>query len=60
MVRQIAAEHGKKIRLTKVFNWAVKIAPLKVVKKVFGDLVYEKADTVDKYELKESIGLTEE
>lgn len=60
MVRQIAAEHGKKIRLTKVFNWAVKIAPMKVVKKVFGDLVYEKADTVDKYELKESIGLTEE
>ncbi len=59
MVREIAEVHGKKIGLTKAFNWAVRIAPLKIVKKVFGDLVYEKIDTVGKYTLSESIRLTE-
>lgn len=59
MVREIAEIHGKKLRLTKAFNWAVKIAPMNVVKKVFDDLVYEKIDTVDKYGLIESIRLTE-
>lgn len=59
MVKTIADCHGKKIRLTKAFNWAIKIAPLNVVKKVFGDLVYENIDTVGKYGLRESIRLTE-
>ena len=59
MVRAIAEAHGKKIRLTKAFNWAVKICGLNVVKKVFGDLVYEPVDTVSKYGLSESIRLTE-
>lgn len=60
MVKAIAEAHGKKIKLTKVFNWAIKIVPMDVVKKVFGDLVYEPVDTVGKYGLKESIKLTEE
>lgn len=60
MVRAIAEMHGKKIRLTKVFNWALTIAPVNVVKKVFGNLTYEPVDTVSKYGLKESIKLTEE
>jgi UDP-glucose 4-epimerase len=60
MVTAIAEAHGKKIRLTKIFNLAIKIAPVNVVRKVFGDLVYEPVDTVDKYGLKESIKLTEE
>lgn len=59
MVKQIAEENGKKIRLTRVFNLAIRIAPVDVVKKVFGDLVYEPVDTVSKYGLKESIRLTE-
>lgn len=59
MVKQIAEENGKKIRLTKVFNWAIKIAPVDVVKKVFGNLVYEPVDIVSKYGLRESIRLTE-
>lgn len=59
MVQEIAENHGRKIRLTKVFNWAVKIMPLNVVKKVFGDLVYDKVDTVGKYGLSESIRITE-
>ena len=59
MVREVAKCHGKKIKLTKAFNWAVRIAPINTVKKVFGDLVYEKTDTVDTYSFRESIGLTE-
>lgn len=60
MVSLIAAEHEKRIRLTKAFNWAIKIAPVNVIKKVFGNLVYESVDTIDKYGLRESIALTEE
>ena len=59
MVREIANYHGKKIMMTKAFNWAIEIAPMNRVKKVFGDLVYEKVDTIGKYSLKESIRLTE-
>lgn len=59
MVKQIAEEHGKRIKLIKVFNWVIKICGVKVVKKVFGSLTYEPVDTVSKYGLKESIRLTE-
>ena len=59
MVKQIAEEHGKRIRLTKAFNWAIKICGVIVVKKVFGSLTYESVDTVSKYGLRESIRLTE-
>ena len=59
MVRLISECHGKKIWLTKAFNWAVKVCSLSVAKKVFGDLTYESVDTVGKYGLKESIELTE-
>ena len=60
MVEMIAKKHGKKIKLTKVFNWAIKIAPVGIVKKVFGDLTYECVDTVGKYGFADSIRLTEE
>ena len=59
MVEMIAAIHGKKIKQTKVFNWALSIIPLDIVKKVFGNLTYEKVDTVGKFGLAESIRLTE-
>lgn len=59
MVKMIAEIHNKKIGRTKIFNWAIKICGVNVVKKVFGDLVYEKVDTVGKYGLRESIELTE-
>lgn len=59
MVRSIAEAHGKKIRLTKTFNWAIKICGIGIVKKVFGDLMYEPVDTVGKYRLDDSIKLTE-
>lgn len=59
MVEQIAVEHGKKIRLTKAFNWALRVCGVGVVKKVFGDLTYEKTDLVSKYGIRESIKITE-
>lgn len=59
MVELIAESHGKKIKLTKVFNWALKVAPRNIVEKVFGDLTYEPVDTVEKYGFSESIMLTE-
>lgn len=59
MVKIIAECHNKKIRMTKMFNWAIKIAPMNVVKKVFGDLTYESVDIVNTYNLVESIRATE-
>ncbi len=60
MVEIIAECHGKKIKLTKKFNWAIGLCGIRAVKKVFGDLVYETVDTVGKYDFAESIKLTEE
>lgn len=59
MVRLIAENHEKKIKLTKAFNWAVKAAALNTIKKVFGSLTYELVDTVGTYGFKDSIKLTE-
>ena len=60
MVQLIAENNGKRIRLTKAFNWALKTCGVSVVKKVFGDLVYEPVDTMGKYGFEESIKLTEQ
>ena len=59
MVRRIALENNKRIVLTRVFNPIIKFAPIGIVKKVFGDLVYEPIDKVDTYSFEESIKLTE-
>ena len=65
MVRLIAEAHGKKIKLTKVFNPILRIMGLKIgiVNKVFGDLVYDKSmsNYKENYrirDLKESITAT--
>lgn len=59
MVELVANLHGKHIVFTKVFNWALKKVPLNTVKKVFGNLTYERTDTIGKYSFIESIQLTE-
>lgn len=41
MVRLIAEAHGKKIKLTKLFNPILRLLKIKTVNKVFGDLIYE-------------------
>ena len=60
MVNQIAQEHGRTIRLTVVLNWAIRISPFGIVKKVFGNLTYEKTDLVSQYGFEDSIRMTEE
>ena len=59
MVRLIAEENNKHIKLTKMFNIGIKLFQVNVIKKVFGNLVYEGVDLVDKYGFEESIRLTE-
>ena len=59
MVYLIAKNHGKCIKMTRGFNWMIKLAPMNIVKKVFGDLIYESVDRVNKYSFEESIRLTE-
>ena len=59
MVRFIAEEHEKKIKMTGLFSPLIKICSLSIIKKVFGDLIYEPVDTVDKYGFRESIAFCE-
>lgn len=59
MVELIAQQHGKNIKLVRVFNGLIRLFRFNVIKKVFGDLTYEKTDLVDKYGFEESIVLTE-
>ncbi|NNU77325.1 NAD-dependent epimerase/dehydratase family protein [Clostridium estertheticum] len=66
MVKLIAEAHGKKIKLTKVFNPVLRIMGnfVGVVNKAFGNLVYEKSmsEYGENYragDLKESVRVTE-
>jgi nucleoside-diphosphate-sugar epimerase len=64
MVRLIAEAHGKKIRMTKLFNPLLRLLRVSTVNKVFGDLVYEKRmseyeNNYRIYEFKETILHTE-
>ena len=59
MVDCIAKQNHKKIKLTKAFNWLIKIVPSNIVKKVFGSLTYEPEDIITKYSFEENIELTE-
>ena len=43
MVKLIAEAHGKKIRMTKLFNPLLRLLRVSTVNKVFGDLVYEQS-----------------
>ena len=60
MVRLIAKENGKKIKLIKTFNWMIRIVMFEdIIKKVFGSLTYEPVDLIKKIGFEESIMLTE-
>ena len=66
MVRLIAEAHGKRIKLVKTFNPIIRgmLGRVGIVKKVFGNLVYQKEMSEYKEEyrmrdLEESIQLTE-
>ena len=59
MIRTIATSHNKKIVTFSFLNPIIRITPLNVFKKVFGNLTYEKVDLVEKYNFQESIIKTE-
>ncbi|MCC4722359.1 NAD-dependent epimerase/dehydratase family protein [Salinicoccus sp. RF5] len=62
MVQLIAQAHGKKIYLTKVFNPVLHFIKINTVKKLFGNLVYDKNisdSNYNFYAFKESILITE-
>ncbi|GAA0606363.1 NAD-dependent epimerase/dehydratase family protein [Virgibacillus siamensis] len=64
MVRLIAQEHGKRMKLIKLFNSKITMVSNETIKKVFGDLVY--AESLKSYrgldfvDFRKSIKLTEE
>jgi len=60
MVALIGKENGKKIFATPILNPVIKLVSLNIVKKVFGDLVYENADVVSAFGFEESLRITEE
>ena len=54
MVKEIAKENGKHIRMTKLFNPFIRIAPFGIVKKVFGSLIYCFESNDDGFAVKDS------
>ncbi len=58
MVKQIAAFHGKNVRILHEWGW-IKHLPFRIVRKVFGSLTYEQADNVSRYGFAESVIKTE-
>ncbi|APM40302.1 NAD-dependent epimerase/dehydratase family protein [Clostridium kluyveri] len=64
MVKLICETHGKKIRVTKLFNLLLRLIKNSTVNKVFGDLIYEKkiskySNRYVVYDFQTSIRLTE-
>ncbi len=60
MTKLIAEVNKVKQVQVKFFNPFIKILPIGILKKVFGNLTYEKVDCVAKFGLKESIQLSEQ
>ena len=60
MVDLIAKFNNKKIRLIGLFNIFIKVFRVSMIKKVFGNLTYEKEDLVCNIDFEQSIKLTEE
>lgn len=42
MVRTVARQHSREIVMPRVFNIAIKVVSVNLIKKVFGSLTYEK------------------
>lgn len=49
MVKAIADQNGKSIYITRVFNPLIRILRIRIIKKVFGNLIYEK--DISQYDL---------
>lgn len=58
-VKKISEINGKNIKLIKLFNPFIKLLPITIFDKVFGNLVYEKVDIVNKFNFDETLIKTE-
>ena len=59
IVKQIANENGHRVMNLHLFNPIIKVFKMNIIKKVFGDLTYEKVDLVGKYSFEDSIKMSE-
>lgn len=59
LVNAIAKENRRNIRMTKLFNPIIRIVPFVIIKKVFGDLFYDTRLSLNKYDFKESVRMSE-
>jgi UDP-glucose 4-epimerase len=59
LVRTISALHGHKIIFTKFFNPLIHILNYGILKKIFGDLIYDEADLCDYVKFVDTIIKTE-
>lgn len=59
MVKEIATSNGKYVRLTTIFNPFIRIAPMGIIKKVFGSLIYDDNDIVNHISTPKSVFLLE-
>ena len=59
MVKLIAQNNKKNIKLVSLFNSLINKLNMDIINKVFGTLIYEKVDCVDEYSFADSIYLTE-
>lgn len=60
MTKLIAKENKVQQKQMKLLNPFIKAIPLGILKKVFGNLTYEKEDCVDKFGFEETIHLSEQ
>lgn len=59
MIRTVASFNGNKLFMPHLFNLFISIFRISIIKKVFGNLIYEKTDVIKKFNFYESIELTE-
>lgn len=59
IVYLIAKNNNIPLIIINIFNFFIKNISIKIFQKVFGNLIYEKVDLVEKYDFVESIKLTE-
>ena len=62
LVSMVAAENGKKIRLTHLVNPAISFGlrcSVPIIQKVFGNLCYVAGDRIDAFDFEKSVHLTE-
>lgn len=60
MAGMIAAANGRRLKETRLFRTVISRLDLKIIRKIFGSLTYEKTDAVYNYSFEESINMTEQ